>query len=141
MTTDPRLLQPKAHYFPDVVADKRRRIHDPHAAPLTQLVDEINEVRSHRTPWFDPNGGGTGVRVLFLHENPGRRATSGRESGSGSISADNNDDTAADFLCMRDQAGLLRGQLVSWNVVPWYQPDGERTANAPCPASRVSSGC
>jgi hypothetical protein len=31
---------------------------------------------------------------------------------------------------MRDQAGLPRDQLVAWNVVPWYQPDGERTANA-----------
>ena len=79
--------------------------------------------------------------MLFLHENPGRRATSERESGSGSISADNNDETAANFFRMRDQAGLPRDQLVSWNVVPWYQPHGERTANAPCPASRVSSGC
>ena len=31
---------------------------------------------------------------------------------------------------MRDQAGLPRDQLVAWNVVPWYQPDGDRTANA-----------
>ena len=28
------------------------------------------------------------------------------------------------------QAGLSRDRLVAWNVVPWYQPDGERTANA-----------
>jgi hypothetical protein len=46
--------------------------------------------------------------VLFPHENPGRRATSERESGSGSISADNNDETAANFFRMRDQAGLPR---------------------------------
>jgi hypothetical protein len=31
---------------------------------------------------------------------------------------------------LRDQAGLPRDHLVAWNVVPWYQPDGERTANA-----------
>jgi len=71
---------------------------------------------------------GTGARVLFLHENPGRRATA--ERGSGFISADNDDDTAANFFRLRDQAGLRRDQLVAWNVVPWYQPDGERTANA-----------
>jgi uracil-DNA glycosylase len=70
------------------------------------------------------------ARVLFLHENPGRKATSQRSSGSGFISVDNDDDTAANFFRMRDQAGLPRDQLVAWNAVPWYQPDGERTANA-----------
>jgi len=104
MVTDSRLLEPKAHRFGDVVADKRRRVHEPHVAPLTRLVEEINEGRAHRAPWFDPDGGGTGARVLFLHENPGRRATSKR--GSGFISADNNDKTAANFFRMRDQAGL-----------------------------------
>jgi hypothetical protein len=39
---DPRLLVPKAHRFPDVVADKRRRIFDPHVAPLNRLAGEIN---------------------------------------------------------------------------------------------------
>jgi hypothetical protein len=66
--------------------------------------------------------------VLFLLENPGRRATSAH--GSGFISADNADDTAANFFHIRDQASLPRDLLVAWNVVPWYQPDGERTANA-----------
>lgn len=130
MVTDSRLLQPKAHRYRDVVADKERRVRDPHVAPLTRLVEEINEGRAHRAPWFDPDGGGTAARVLFLHENPGRRATSERGSGSGFISADNNDDTAANFFRLRDQAGLPRDQLVAWNVVPWHQPDGERTANA-----------
>jgi len=130
MVTDSRLLQPKAHYNRDVVEDKERRVHEPHVAPLTRLVEEINEGRAHRAPWFAPDGGGTNARVLFLHENPGRRATSERKSGSGFISADNNDGTAADFFRIRDQAGLPRDQLVAWNVVPWYQPDGERTANA-----------
>ena len=88
----------------------------------------MNTGLEHLAPWFDPDGGGIGARVLFLHENPGRRATSAR--GSGFISADNNDDTAANFFRTRDQVGLPRDQFVSWNVVPWYQPGGECTANA-----------
>jgi hypothetical protein len=48
--TDPRLLLPKAHQFPDVVAGKRRRIHDPHVAPLNRLVKEINAGREHLAP-------------------------------------------------------------------------------------------
>jgi hypothetical protein len=71
-------------------------------APLNRLVGQINASRNgHLAPWFDPDGGGTDARVLFLLENPGRRATSMR--GSGFISADNNDDTAANFFRMRDQ--------------------------------------
>jgi uracil-DNA glycosylase len=123
--TDPRLLQPKAHQFDDVVADKRRRIHGGHVAPLNRLVEEINAGREHVAPWFDPDGGGSNARVLFLLENPGRMART-----SEFISADNKDDTAANFFRMRDEAELPRDQLVAWNVVPWYQPDGERTANA-----------
>ncbi len=126
--TDSRLRLPKAHRFADVVADKRRRIHDRHVAPSNRLVEEVNAGRdAHLAPWFDPDGAGTTARVLFLLENPGRRATSAR--GSGFISADNDDDTAANFFRLRDQASLPRDRLVAWNVVPWYQPDGERTAN------------
>jgi uracil-DNA glycosylase len=129
MVTDSRLLLPKAHRFRDVVKSKEQRIHDPHVAPLNRLVEQINAGRgAHLAPWFDPDGGGTNACVLFLLENPGRRATSAR--GSGFISADNNDDTATNFFSMRDEAGLARDRLVAWNVVPWYQPDGERTANA-----------
>jgi hypothetical protein len=129
VSTDARLLKPKAHRFPEVVADKRRRVRDRHVAPLNRLVDQINAGRDeHLAPWFDPDGGGTGACVLFLLENPGRRATSAR--GSGFVSADNNDDTAANFFRIRDQAGLPRDHLVAWNVVPWYQPDGAHTANA-----------
>ena len=130
MVTDSRLLQPKAHRFRDVVDDKRRRVHEPHVVPLNRLVEEINQGRSHRAPWFDPDGGGSGARVLFLHENPGRRATSERVSGSRFVSADNTDDTAANFFRLRDQASLPRDHLLAWNVVPWYQPDSGRTANA-----------
>lgn len=68
------------------------------------------------------------ARVLFLLECPGPRSTVGR--GSGIICADNNDLTAANFFTIREEAGLARDQLVNWNIVPWYLPDGTRTANA-----------
>ena len=72
--SDPRLLEPKAHRFPDVIADKLRRLFDPHVAPLNELARKINAGLEHLAPWFDPDGGGTGARVLFLLENPGRMA-------------------------------------------------------------------
>jgi uracil-DNA glycosylase len=79
-------------------------------------------------PWFDADVCATSARVLFLLENPGPRATSA--GGSGFDSADNRDETAANFFRMRDEASLPRDRLVAWNAVPWYQPDGDRTANA-----------
>jgi hypothetical protein len=56
-STDPRLLSPKANRFPEVVADKRRRVHDRHVAPLNRVVEQINAKRNeHLAPWFDPGG-------------------------------------------------------------------------------------
>ena len=40
-----RLLWPKAHRFPEVVADKRQRVHDHHVAPLNRLVEQMNAGR------------------------------------------------------------------------------------------------
>jgi hypothetical protein len=40
--TDSRLREPKAHRFPDVIADKMRRVHDPYVAPLNHFVEQIN---------------------------------------------------------------------------------------------------
>jgi hypothetical protein len=59
MITDARLLEPKANRFTDVVADKLRRVRDPHVAPLNDLADQINDGRGeHRAPWFDPTAEG-----------------------------------------------------------------------------------
>lgn len=120
---------PRGHRDPAVIAAKRARVNEPHVRPLNDMVREINRIRgAETTPWFDPDGGGVGARALFLLECPGRMATAGR--GSGFISADNDDQTAANFFTLRHEAGLPRDRLVAWNVVPWYLPAGNRTANA-----------
>ena len=67
-------------------------------------------------------------KVLFLLETPGTKASVGK--GSGFISADNDDGTAENFFRMRDEVGLPRDQLVAWNIVPWYLPDGMRAGHA-----------
>jgi hypothetical protein len=71
VSTDPRLLWPKAHRFPEVVADKRRRVHDRHVAPLNRLAEQINAGRDeHLAPWFDPYGGGTGAPCCSCSRTP-----------------------------------------------------------------------
>lgn len=127
--TSHRPEAPRGHRDPALVAAKLARLDEPHVRPLNELVREINRNRgAETTPWFDPDGGGVGALALFLLECPGRMATAGR--GSGFISADNDDQTAANFFALRDEAGLSRDRLVAWNVVPWYLPAGSRTANA-----------
>lgn len=73
--------------------------------------------RGRIAPAFDPTDAGTEARVLFVLEAPGPRANA--EKGSGFLSADNNDQTAANFWAVRKDSGLVGGCLHA-NIVPWY---------------------
>lgn len=112
---------------PDFLSQKLRRLRDPHVAPLNALVDLWCQ-QGRAVPWVDPDSGGVGSRILFLLESPG--PASSTTHGSGVISADNDDQTAARFWRLSAQAGLDRASFVSWNVVPWYVSATGRSANA-----------
>jgi hypothetical protein len=71
-------------------------------------------------PHFDPAEAGVDARCLLLMEAPGPMTNSNAGlPGSGFISADNDDPTAANVWTARDAAGLHDGVL-HWNIVPWY---------------------
>ncbi|TFD23822.1 uracil-DNA glycosylase [Cryobacterium sp. TMT2-23] len=73
-------------------------------------------------PSFDPAEAGVEARILLVLEAPGpmTNALSGNpRAGSGFISVDNDDETAANLWLARDAAGLHDG-YVGWNIVPWY---------------------
>lgn len=73
-------------------------------------------------PRFDPAEAGVDARVLLVLEAPGpmTNALSGnRRPGSGFISVDNDDATAANLWAARDAAGL-HDYYLAWNIVPWY---------------------
>ncbi|WP_424347878.1 uracil-DNA glycosylase [Kocuria sp. CH-021] len=95
---------------------------EPHVAPLNALV------RSWRSggrfvPWADPDGGGTGARVLVLMEAPGPATVAAGERGFSS--EDNPDPTARVFKALREESGLARGDYLRWNVVPWSLRDAD----------------
>ena len=120
---------PRGNRDPAVVASKLARLNDPPVKPLNDLVRRIDAARDEEsTPWFDPDGGGVAARVLMLLECPG--AKSSRARGSGIISLDNDDQTAENLFTLQQEAGLARSWAVNWNIVPWYLPAGNRTANA-----------
>ncbi|WP_324291875.1 uracil-DNA glycosylase [Microbacterium memoriense] len=58
--------------------------------------------------------------MLFVFEAPGPMTNAGnKRPGSGFISVDNNDATAANMWNARNESGLHEGAL-AWNIVPWY---------------------
>ncbi|MCJ1675666.1 uracil-DNA glycosylase [Rathayibacter sp. VKM Ac-2929] len=72
-------------------------------------------------PDFDPAEAGVGGRALIVLEAPGSMAA-GRD-GSGFISVDNDDPTAATTWTLRDEVGLHNHTLL-WNIVPWHLVGG-----------------
>ncbi len=126
-------MAPRRHRDPAVVVAKLARRREPHVAPLLADVERLRAERGggESVPWFDPDDGRVKTRILILGEAPGARAT-GTDSprpaagGSGFVSADNDDQTAADAWALLREAGLGRNEVVTWNIVPWYVGDGTR---------------
>jgi hypothetical protein len=108
--------QPKALRDPRLVAQRRGMLHEPHVRDLTEFVEDLRRRRlGAEIPYFDPADGGIAARVLLLLQAPGAKAT-----GSGFVSRDNPDETAANIWAMSREVGLNRTDCVIWNVCPWY---------------------
>lgn len=112
-------------------ASKRDRVDEPHVRALNDLARSLRTTSrgtDRFVPWFDPDCGGTGSRVLVLMETPGPRTVAAGDLGFSS--EDNDDPTAAALREAREGAGLERSSYVRWNVVPWplYDPAGHRRA-------------
>ena len=118
---------PRAHRQDVVVAGKHARLREPHIAPVTELVDRIRAHVGHdHVPYVDPTSGGVYARVLFLLETPARPAA----LGSGMLSPDNDDATAANVWELYREFDLGRTTAIHWNAVPWFLGDADRNKNA-----------
>lgn len=106
---------------------RHSRVFEPHVAPLNRLVEEIN-TQGRQTPWVDPSGGGIEARILFLLESPGPKSSSAH--GSGIISMDNADPSAARMWRLTRETGLTPEECLSWNAVPWYVSETAKNENA-----------
>lgn len=113
--------RPRSLRDPAELALRLKRIEEPHVAPLNRWVLSLRERLGDDAivPWFDPADGGVNASLLWLLEAPGPKATRERV-GSGIISCNNNDGTAENTWQTRNEAGVDRGQVVHWNVIPYY---------------------
>lgn len=99
---------------PAELAARRALLGAPHMLDLTRFAAGLRAAHGE-VPDFDPLDGGTGARLFLLLETPG--PTIGR---TGLVSADNPTGTGRNLRRFLDAAGILRGDRVVWNAVPWY---------------------
>ena len=112
MTDAPRALRDPAE-----IGRRRAMLDESHMAPLAAFAAALRD--RGEVPDADPLDGGTGARLLMLLEKPGP-GTSPARGGSGFVSADTDDPTAAAVWTFSRQAEIDRRDRVIWNVVPWW---------------------
>lgn len=117
--------RPRMHREASFLARKQARLREPHVSPINDLVDAIRDERGAFVPYVDPDSGGALARVLFVLESPARPAA----HGSGMLSPDNDDATAANMWEAYSDSGLSRNLAVHWNAVPWFVGDSSREKN------------
>ncbi|WP_033438876.1 uracil-DNA glycosylase [Saccharothrix sp. NRRL B-16314] len=103
-----------------VVQTKLARLGEPHIAPLVALADEIARSRGLTpgdVPYPDPDFAGVDAEALVLLKSPGPGAT--KKHGSGLLSPENNDPTAARAHAEYERVGVDWHRVVHWNTVPW----------------------
>lgn len=152
--TSPFLDGPRGFLEPTRVEERRQLLETaPGAPPLRTYRDELIARRVAKTgehvyvPDFDPVDAADTTRILFVLEAPGAMTNaSTKRPGSGFISVDNNDVTAANVWAARDAAGLHKGCL-SWNIVPWYlgvastKPNADDLHDGALELARIVAAC
>jgi hypothetical protein len=105
---------------------QRLRRNEPHTAPLVQLVNDMRAAGGAGciVPDVDPEFGGVDARALVLLNHP-IRTTSRRHQGSGLLSLDNADQTAANSYAAYEAVGLDRRYTLHWNASPWMDQDAQ----------------
>ena len=108
---------------PDEAARRIALLKAPHMAPLEAHRRWLEETREGLVPHADPLDGGTGARVLFLLEKPGRSTLPVRF-----VSRDNPTPTAHAIASFMAQAAIPREATLLWNAVPWWNGTARVTA-------------
>lgn len=115
----------------EAVAARKAMRDLPHMGPLLAYCERLRDEKRGQVPDFDPADAGTDARVLFLMEKPGRMTEDSAATGpigSGFVSRDNDDGTAAAIATFMEDAGIGRNLSILWNTVPWWNDTRRITA-------------
>lgn len=113
----------------DAIKQRLLMLNERHVARLTEFKKKLEEAHpALEFPNFDPLDGGEDADILFLFEKPGPMTspakkgsgTSAVKEGSGFISRNNDDPTAAATFDFMRKAGICRKRTIIWNVVPGW---------------------
>lgn len=92
---------------------------DEHIASINHLVDELRSDPARGwAPYVAPMYGGDEARLLSLLRDPGPKTQDGE--GSGFLCMENDDPTAEAMSALFAGVGIVAGEIVPWNVYPWY---------------------
>ena len=99
--------------------DQMTRIREPQVSAINKLCDQLMvEQPGYSVPYIAPHYGASTAVILALSSNPGPQA--GGAKGSGMLSRENNDGSAARMGDIYESVGLTDDQIVPWNAYPWH---------------------
>jgi hypothetical protein len=99
--------------------DQWNRRREPQVNAINALCDQLmEELPGFSVPYIAPHYGASTARILALSSNPGPQA--GGVNGSGMLSRENNDGSAARMGVIYESVGLSDSQIVPWNAYPWH---------------------
>ena len=99
--------------------DQMNRIREPQVRAINALCDELRrEKPGFSVPYIAPHYGASTAVILALSSNPGPQASGA--TGSGMLSRENNDGSAARMSDIYETVGLTDDQIVPWNAYPWH---------------------
>jgi hypothetical protein len=106
--------------------DQMSRILEPQVRAINALCDELtaqkpDRLPEYRVPYVAPHYGASTALILALSSNPGPMA--GGAKGSGMLSRENNDGSAARMGNIYSTVGLSDDHVVPWNAYPWHVHD------------------
>ena len=99
--------------------DQMSRIREPQVYAINGLCDQLmKELPGFSVPYIAPHYGASTAVILALSSNPGPQASG--VNGSGMLSRENNDGSAARMSGLYETVGLTDDQIVPWNAYPWH---------------------
>lgn len=118
---------------PQFRAEQLAGRYEPHVEAVNRLVDALMEAEPPAgrgwVPYIPPIHGGAEARILSILRDPGPKTH--KDTGSGMLCIENDDDSAELQCRLLDAVGLNARDLTPWNTYPWFRYDQTNGLRSP----------